>query len=64
MHLLHKVLNTELHCKKINVHKHQKESCSDPFTVPARILYVYPRVIVVGLCQTLYEKCESITYTR
>ena len=24
-------------------------------------MYVYPRVAVVGLCQTLHEKWESIT---
>ena len=24
-------------------------------------MYVYPRVVVVGLCQTLQEKWESIT---
>ena len=26
-----------------------------------KIVYVYPRAVVVGLCQTLHEKCESIT---
>ena len=29
-----------------------------------RLEYVYPRVIVVGLCQTLHEEWESITQTR
>ena len=29
-----------------------------------KIVYVYPRAVVVGLCQTLHEKCESITQTR
>ena len=26
-----------------------------------KIVYVYLRAVVVGLCQTLHEKCESIT---